>query len=209
MITFDEEKHEYRLLATGELLLNVTSVLNELDDFRYVPEETLNYARDLGRAVHLACEYYDAGTLEWASVDAPVRPYVDAYARFIEREKPTILWNEQKIYHPKHRYAGKPDAGVVLYGERGILDRKTCRAIDLGLVGPQTAAYKAAKNCELALALSPEDYLREQYVRRWALQLMDDGKYRLAECRDAADEAVFLSCLTIRRWRDKHGYARG
>lgn len=205
MLTFDEEKHEYRLAATGAVVPGVTSVLQDVfRGFDFVKPEALAHAQLLGNAVHKGCELYSQGVLDWSSLHPAVEPRLKAYLKFLEREQPTILWSEQPVYHPLHRYAGKPDAGVALHGARGIIDFKT-GFVSMARVGPQTAAYLAAKNQEVRSTLTADQYALERYERRWALQLRDDGDYRLHECTDLADEAVFYSCLNIFRWRQKHG----
>lgn len=206
-LTFDADRHVY--YVDGKPIPNVTSILNELWDFeRFVDHETLEYARSLGTAVHDCTEFHDRGTLDEDTVPAEAAPYLAAYRKFLHDENPQILLIEQIVTHGLHRYAGKLDRGVKLRNRRGILDIKSSKAIDLALVGPQTAAYLEAANYTLRATLTPAEYLSECFERRWALKLCDDGTYELTECKDTADLAVFLSCLNIRKWRAKHGLSK-
>ena len=50
MLTFDAEKHEYRW--NGQLVPGVTSILEPLTDFSFVPPDVLRAAQDFGTAVH-------------------------------------------------------------------------------------------------------------------------------------------------------------
>lgn len=203
-VLFEPESHVYRLAATGEVLPGVTSVLRELSDYGRVPKDALERARQIGTAVHRGCELLAGGTLDWNTVHPLVKPRLDAYLKFLAHEKPEILWSEKLVFHRRHKYAGTADLGAQFDGHRAIIDFKT-GLLSTALAGPQTAAYLSAKNSELMEAVGSELYEHERYSKRWVLQLREDGDYRLTELKDPADEAVFLSCLNIRKWRQKHG----
>jgi hypothetical protein len=224
-LTLHEETHTYTD-ATGAVWPGVTSILNELSDFSMVPRDTLEYARQLGTAVHEACEYHDRGTLDEASVDPAVRPYLDGYLSFLEREKPEIHLIESLVWHSGERYAGKLDRAMTLRKRRAILDVKTPKDVRKALVGPQTAAYLRAINRQIYLAQNWPDaadqtagavaarkdaaarFEAEKYERRYALQLRDDGTYHLHELTDPADARIFTACQDIRAWRAKHNLQR-
>jgi hypothetical protein len=42
-------------------------------------------------------------------------------------------------------------------------------------------------------------------LKRYAVQLFDNGKFKLHEFKDKADIGVFLACLQLYRWKEKHG----
>jgi hypothetical protein len=223
-LTLNEETHTYTD-ATGAVWPGVTSILGELTDFSHVPADTLEYARQLGTAVHDATEYHDRGTLDLESVDSAVMPYLVAYWSFLDHEKPEVLGIEELVWHSGERYAGKLDRRMVLRGRRSILDVKTPKDVRKALVGPQTAAYLRAFNRMLYLGQAWPDmadqsagavaarkeaaaqYEAEKYERRYALQLKHDGTYTLHELTDPADFDIFRSCQNIRAWRQKHGIA--
>lgn len=224
-LTLNEETHTYTD-ATGAVWPGVTSILNELCDFSMVPADALEYARQLGTAVHEACEYHDRGTLDLESVDAAVMPYLKAYWRFLEIETPEIHGIEELVWHSGERYAGKLDRRMVLRKRRSIVDVKTPKDVRKELVGPQTAAYLRAFNRMLYLGQGWPDvadqsagaiaarkeaaarYEAEKYERRYALQLRNDGTYKLHELTDPADFDIFRSCQNIRAWRAKHAITR-
>lgn len=198
MIVLDEATHTYTL--NGVVVPGVTSILNELQDFSRVPPHILIPAQELGTAVHMACELYDRGTLDLASLDPMIEPYLEGYRKFLHDKRPEWFLIEERTYHAAHGYAGMLDRGGTLDGELAILDLKTTRALDLGLAGPQTAAYMEAVNHSMTNGTP--------YKTRYALQLDDGGGYHLKRCADRADLAVFLSCLNLTRWRHKHGLKR-
>jgi len=190
MLLFEEATHTYRF--DGAVVPSVTQILAPLNDLSFVDPQVLEYKRQLGTAVHKATELYDLGDLDEDSLAPVIRPYLDAWIRF-RREKPfEILGMEQKVYHPLHRYAGTYDRMISMDGRRGPLDIKTGET--LPGYGPQTAAYKAASEAETG----------ERLTGRWTIQLRDDGTYRLHTKADADDWPVFLSCLNLYRFRNKH-----
>jgi hypothetical protein len=204
MVTLDEKANVYRDIR-GQPLPRITTVLNQLEDFRHVPHDILEYARILGTAVHEACEYYDRSTLDTDTVDPVVAPYLAGYGQFLHDENPEILMIEQVVSHGVHKYAGRLDRGMRLRGRRAIVDLKTPKDVRVALVGPQTAAQLEALNYMLRTTMTPAEFQVERYERRWALQLTCEGTYKLVELSDTADLAVFLSCLNCMRWKEKYG----
>jgi hypothetical protein len=107
--------------------------------------------------------------------------------------KPVIVENETRLFHPVHRYAGTIDRRYVIAGDVWDVDLKSTVAMSPA-VGIQTSAYT-----EMFKANG-----RPERVRRGALQLMPDGKYKLWEFKDPADFSVFLSLLTVRRFKERN-----
>lgn len=176
---------------------SVTEILRPLLDFSRVPPETLEFARLRGTAVHKATELHDLGTLDEASVDDTVWPYLEAWRQFRSDTgfSPTLI--EHRAYHEGYGYCGTVDRrGVMtkLSGSPGaVIDIKT--PVQLGpVVGLQLAAYQEAmrRNGSCAADL------------RFAVQLRSDGQYRLVPYTDKSDFGVFIALLTIRKWRERH-----
>lgn len=200
MLTFDEEKHEYRW--NGERVPNVTSIIGHLTDYSHVPPAALEKARQEGVAVHKMVELHFKGQLgrvpEWMA------GHHAALLRFIDETGFWLAETERKVYHPKKRYAGTLDlAGgfTKLKGSKhpAIIDVK--RSFFGGpAIGLQTEGYRDALNAE---EKSPNLY-RERY----ALQLKTDGRYRLISYHDdpqhAEDGIAFLACLQQLRWKEIH-----
>jgi hypothetical protein len=185
MLTRDEN---HRYFWNGAPVPGVTGVLEPLDELWHVPPDVLAAKADLGTRVHLACELDDADDLDEASVEDDVAPYLDAWRRFRVEKRVQVLSTEEYVYHPLHRYAGQLDRVLGFDGAKWLGDIKTSVGV-YPSVGPQTAAYLAAKG-------------DPTITRRAAIQLKPDGTYRLVELNDPRDWPVFLSCLTIHHFKE-------
>ncbi len=186
-LTFDEASHTYYF--GGQLVPGVTSILTPLTDFSRVPPAVLEAASNFGKAVHLACELDDLGTLDEASLDPALAPYLAAWRKFSDDHQ--VQWDliEQPVYHATMRYAGTPDRFGLVNGVRTVVDIKSTAQL-YPAVGPQLAAYAQAK--------------MEPYAQRIAVQLKADGTYVPKTYKDPTDWPVFASLLTLRTWCKQH-----
>ncbi|WP_313818749.1 PD-(D/E)XK nuclease family protein [Cupriavidus sp.] len=189
-LLFDEASHTYT--ADGVVIPSVTQILAPLNDLSFIKPDVLQYKRELGTAVHKATELYDQGELDEATVPAVVQPYLDGWIRLRAELSFEILGMEERVFHPAHRYAGTYDRLVLLDGKRCIWDLKTGGMFPS--YGPQTAAYKNAV----------EKASGERVEGRFTVELRDDGTYRLHEMTDPEDWPVFLGCLALHRFKNKH-----
>lgn len=199
--TFDEPTHEYRL--DGVRLPSVTQILAPIKpDFSRVDPATLEAKRALGVAVHLACELDDQGELDDDGTDPRVLGFVAGWRRFRADTGAAILANEQRLYHPALRYAGTLDrlaylrTGDDAHAAAWILDLKTGDEAHPSF-GVQLSGYEL-----LLRAQRGEDGHTD--LRRGTVHLREDGTYRLHRFTDPGDEATFIACLTIARWRENN-----
>lgn len=192
MLTFDERSHTYRF--RGALVPGVTSILKPLVNFDMVPHEVLERKRDLGQRVHYACQLDDENDLDEASVESDVAPYLDGWRRFLRESGARVVLNEQRVYSVAHAYAGTLDNVLELDGHKWLVDKKTSIATPMS-AGPQTAAYMRALN-------------DASVTHRAALRLRPDGTYRFDPLSGADDWPVFLSCLVLQRFKEKHDALR-
>ncbi len=188
LLTFDEDRHEYRLL--GGVVPSVTQILRPLVDFAGIPKTVLDAKRDLGQRVHFACQLDDEDDLDEASVEEDVAPYLAAWRKFRRDTGAVVFLNEARVADPILLYAGTLDRGIELNGERWLIDLKTCISTPLA-VGPQTAAYLRALG-------------DTSVTHRGALRLRPDGTYRLDRLTGADDWACFMACLTLHRFKESH-----
>jgi hypothetical protein len=193
-IEFDEANHLY--FIGGKPMPAVSEILRPLLDFSRIPPDALEFARERGTAVHKATELHDLGMLDEDSIDDHVRPYLDAWKQFRSDTGfyPTLI--EHRVYSETYGYCGTIDRqGVMtkLAGSPGaLLDIKT--PVQLGpAVGIQLAAYQEALRRDGIL--SP---------LRFAVQLRNDGLYRLVSFTDKSDFGVFIALMTVRKWRDRN-----
>lgn len=191
-IRLNEETHVYTVNG-GTVVPNVTRILDALGYYEGIPPHVLEHKAEIGKAVHTAAEYLDAGELDWSSVDDEIIGYVSAWQAFKDDAKFKVKKSEQIVYHPKFRYAGKLDRFGLLHGKYpAYLDIK-CVAQLLPLTALQTAAYAEADIKD-----------RRKKYKRAAVQLKPDGTYRWKEYTSPTDFNVFLSALNLFNWRNNN-----
>lgn len=194
-LTFESATHTYRY--EGVVVPSVTQIIAPLNDFSRVAPDVLEAARSFGTAVHRATELSDAGTLDPTSISTAVAPRLTAWRNFLQEYTVTTLASEVRVYHPAFRYGGTLDRYALVDGEPFILDIKTGGACPS--YGPQLAAYTEAWK---------SGHLSQPIPRRACVYLMEDTRYKFIECpypEFRQDFSVFLSCLTIYNFRQKHG----
>jgi hypothetical protein len=190
VLTFDEETHTYRV--NGKVVPNVTRILKPLIGYEGVQAYILERKSAIGRAVHRATELWDADDLDEQALDPILRPYLNAYKRFIDQAKPTWKRSESRVYHARFGYAGTLDREGEVLGDPAVVDLK-CTVDITPAVGVQTAAYGAP--------IEAEDGVKR---KRYALQLRADGTYRLEPMNDASDFQTFLACLSIHNYKERY-----
>jgi len=184
-LTFDEASHTYRIF--GRVVPSVTQILEPLQFLDGVPWAVLEAAREFGTHVHLACHLRNLGQIDEDTLDAPLKPYLAGWDRFLFETGFVVTASEQRLFDPMMRYAGTADAFGIWKGTTWVVDIKS--GVVPPTVGAQLAAYQAA-------AL-------ERPRRRLCVQLNEDGEYKLHECKDLSDFALFCSALNIYHFRMK------
>jgi len=191
-LEFNPEGHEYRF--GGIRVPNVTGIIDSVcNAYGYVDKELLDYAKELGTAVHLATELYDNDDLDVQSVELSIVPYLEAWINFRNETGFEPITIEQRIFNKRYYYAGQLDRTGILFDDLCLVDIKS--GAPMPYVGPQTAAYTEAHNYRN----------KEKIKKRYVVYLMNTGLYRLVSLDDKSDFSVFLSFLQIHNWRLKHG----
>jgi hypothetical protein len=174
-------------------LPRVTDILKEagLIDTTWLTE----YGRERGTAVHLACQFYDEGTLDYASVSPEIEGYLRAYDAW-KRESgiQEFEWIEGPLQDPQGKYRGTPDR-ILVTRPRKLIDLKSGIPMDWHAL--QLAAY-------VTMLDDPYSY------ERLGLYLSVDGTYSVRvfpKSEYNSDLNVFLSCLNIVNW--KRGKSNG
>lgn len=192
MLTFNEERHEYRF--NGVIVPSVTQILAPLVDYSKVPEAQMRAAQELGSMVHKTTELYDLGVLDEDDLDPILAQYLEGWKRFREDVGFVPDTVEKQMYHPLFQYCGTSDRTGTIRGRKAVLDIK--KMMSLGpVIGLQLAAYQEMHNLEGA-----------GIEARYALGLRPDGSYRLQEYADPTDLPAFMSLLTLRNWKVRNGY---
>lgn len=193
-LTFDEEKHEYRL--DGVRIPSVTGILQAL---WITPQYPAGPYRVRGRQVHTATELYDAGTIEQYEIGSTIKPYLQSYIRLLETE--FFIWDsiELRAYDPELLVAGTMDrAGLYNGSDPCIVDLKSGTTGDE--TGLQIAAYTRMR------------FLRNEWknVRRFKIELQRDGEpAKLTEYKDPADFEGWVGATKLYTWlqRKRHKIA--
>lgn len=185
MITFDEETHTYT--AGGVIVPSVTQIISAAGLYGntsfYTEESRLR-----GSYVHQIIEYHLSGELDESTIDESLRPYFDAWLRFVEESKYESEECEKRLAHNYLRYAGTIDHVGHLNGLFSIIDVKTGQSIHPA-TAIQTAGYSGLLNT---------------YAARFALLLKDDGTYKLQSYKSSEDKDVFLAALNLYYWKQNN-----
>jgi hypothetical protein len=132
-LTFDGESHTYTI--AGRRLMSVTQSLALVDDrWRIDP-----FYLQRGKFIHRACELYDNGELDESTVDPQIRPYLDAYQKFLSDTGFKQGSIELRLAHPKLFYAGTLDRIGELNGVDALIDLKS--GVKVRVDELQLAAY--------------------------------------------------------------------
>lgn len=197
-LQFFEDGHRY--LLNGQPVPSVTQVLEPLTDYSHVPPAVLAHAQAIGTAVHRACELFDRDDLVMDSLDPRILGYLAAWQRFKSETGFVVEAAELRLASDVYRVAGTLDRVGLLRGvlgkPRAILEIKTT-ADFMPSFGPQLAGYWQLWRESKRLATS-----QLLATRRYAVQLREDGTYRLQRYADHADFSVFTACLTLFHWRN-------
>lgn len=194
-LVFEEGPHRYRL--DGEVIPGITSVLKRVglvDDSYYNIE-----ARDRGSAVHAAIEFLQEGDLKRESLAPLLIPYVEAWERFRDEmgwepiERPELLVGSETL-----RY------GTLIDGV-GRLRGAPLVTVANWKTGSGPSPWWAIQSAGETIAYS-ETYGRSVAgLRRAAVLLMVDGRYRFIPHDDRNDFAVFRGAAVVANWAVAHG----
>lgn len=190
-LQFDADSHTYRV--GGTVYPSVSEILSRIVDFSHVRDDVLERASRRGTLVHSACEYDDAGDLDEDDLDPAIRPYLDAWRKWREDTDAEILAVECRLHHPAIGYAGTIDRVARIVDDVYVIDIKTTCTL-YPHVGVQLAAYR--------MLTQVGDVPRA--TRAAAVQLRDDGTYRMRPYNDPRDARCFMALLTLQNWIRNH-----
>jgi len=195
-ITFDEEKHEYRL--DGAVIPSVTQIIGGvgLVDTQWFTEES----RQRGHAVHAATQLEDAGVLDWSNLHPEVEPRAHAWRKFKQDTGYVPILVEHMVHNVPMGYVGRLDrvcAHHLRANDRIILDIKS------GLPGATTGLQLAG----YVMALG-ESY-RDLWTKRYGLWLREDATYRLIPYKELSDFEDFKAAIRLNNWRKRNNVNHG
>lgn len=202
MLTFDEEKHEYRW--KGIIVPSVTQIINEWCHVRgfyvntfnpriCIDEEVFDERREEGKAIHLVLKLEILNTLDWTSLAENYVAVLRQFLKWKEEWNPEIRGVEEKLYSVKYHFAGTLDLPCVIKRRPAIVDFKTGA---FTMAGPQISGYE-----QLDKESDNSRIKRDRYV----LWLPPDGStHKFIPLKDKDDWAFFLSRLTQYNYLKRH-----
>lgn len=190
---FDRASHTYTLGAY--VLPSVTQILEPIKpDFSMVAPAVLELKRQLGQAVHQACELDDLGELDDAETDPQVLAYVHGWNQFLVDTGGVVLENERQLHHPVLMYAGTLDRVIDVAGERWLVDIKTVYPEPVPSFGVQLAGYDLLRQGAGAGSVD----------KRASVHLLPDGKYRMKTYKNPNDYVCFRALLSLSHWKKEN-----
>lgn len=201
-LTFDEATHTYAY--GGVILPSVTQVLRDnrlSSDFAFVSAANMEMARQLGNAVHIATHYNDEGTLDDATVDPVVRPYLEAWRQFVSERRLEFVALEQRVADGLYGFCGTVDRIARLKDTPTLGEI----VIDLKTGDPKAAAanYQTAAYEHLVRGLPGVTRIGA----RWSVQLHPERlvPYTVTPYRQISDWRRFRAALEMTHARAEMG----
>lgn len=181
-LNFFEQKHTYTL--DDEPIPCVSDLCRFLsrEIYKDAPTWQLEAAAERGTAVHAATVELD--TTGSATVEESHRPYVEAYAKFLQEHAVTWSLTEHPDFHLVYRYAGTIDRYGMVDGVETLVDLKTTYTVHKPLCAASLNLYR--------MILEARGYPVKKLL---ILHLKKDGTYKLVPF--PIDDNLPLSLLAI------------
>jgi len=179
----------------GRKAAGVTQALSPYNNLNFVDPRVLEASSEFGKHVHLGVHLYNMGTLNYATLDGYLVPYIRGWEKFLDEAGATVLESETRVYSKTLNYAGILDT-IISFNDRAtdaLVDVKTGTSVPQ-TVGPQTAAYARAYKEEHGGKL----------LRRYCVHLKQDA-YALHRLNNPQDWDIFKAALLLHQW-DKKEY---
>lgn len=195
-VIFDKEKHTY---TYGDRKLpSVTQIINECGlgaDFSSIASSDLEWYAKRGTMVHLACEYFDEGRLNWHSLDKRLVPYVESYQRFHERYVEKVLESELIVSDRLARYAGTLDR---IYRLKEPLNFPDSRIVQIDIKSGQPHKNHGYQTAGYNICLDGDWIEWDRHICRYGLYLNKrGGEPTLIHYPSLRDFVVFESAVNI------------
>lgn len=189
-IFLDEATHIYTR-DDGLIIPNVSSALTPayFEAFRFVRQEDLIRARELGKKVHKTIDAYEKGILVRASLHPFLEAHLVQYLKFKREMDFEYISGEQIVWSDKYGFCGTFDIYGLLGGDPFMPDLKTGAKYEAHRL--QTAAYKL---CAAEREVVPPG------VRRGSLYLNPNEYEVTFHTRDQQDTVAFLGLLSYLKW---------
>lgn len=197
-VVFNATSHTYTY--NGKAVPSVSQILQ--DEGFVDPKYFTEGGRDRGKAVHKAIEIYSRGAHCMRSKE--LEPYLDAFKNF-QRD---CEWEPMIIEVPMAcaYYGGTADQFGLFRKEMAVLDIKS------GVISPATGLQlsgyerlyweymieQGVKDGQPAYVLKTA---KQPALKRFALQVMDTGRYMLTEYKERNDRYIFDAAVACWWWK--------
>ena len=178
---FIEDPHGY--IFNGRPSPAVSTILDPVKENKnfYTPE-----SRVFGKAVHLACRFYNENDLDEDELGDSIKPYLEGWKKF----RRDTGFAPDLIEQP-------------LASDRGFCGTIDACQMDFCTVDIKTGAKERWHSLQSAAYAS---MLPNQFIRRFTVYLNDTGVPRVEEhpkTEFISDFNVFLNCLAIHNWKER------
>jgi hypothetical protein len=180
---FNAIEHAYIDLSTGAVLPHITGMLQQagwIDDTWMTEESSIR-----GTAVHRLTADYDLGALHVESCVSRHRGYLLGHVKAMGISRPEILSVEEPIVHPAHRFGGRPDRVVKMFGLHGVLEIKSGVRPSPPRAGEPTS--HELQTALQAILVAADLNLPAELVARFCLYLKANGRFKLEEHKQQRD----------------------
>jgi hypothetical protein len=187
--TFDPVLHRYAI--NGIPAPGITRIL-DLTGFITNKEWFTEESRQRGKDIHRACWFLAENDLNWDTVRPEYRARVRGFQKFLEDVQPKLILVEQPLCSFQFGFCGTPDFVFEVQDVLWCVDVKTGRS---GLPAElQTAAQTILiKEMPSPMGMTMIEWL-PRVIKRFALELPENGKYKLIPHRDdVMDTVMFLN----------------
>jgi hypothetical protein len=195
-LQFDPQTHRYTL--NGKMLVGVTDMLTAmgLQNHEWATEKD----RLRGQAVHRLCtDYIIPGRWSPKGTSEELVPYGMAFVNFSQDTQFKPLLIEQMVFSATYMLAGRLDLfGGVVNSDYWLVDIKSGEPQPAWRL--QTALYQMMAMQLKLIAYTP--------VKRVALRLQPDGRYRMQFSEDPKDLSLALGAVNLYNWRRNNGLIR-
>lgn len=201
-IQFDPETHTYTHSETQRVILGVTSHL--ADAGLSSPFIRNRNAATFGGIGHDTVRLFLLGELE--EYDMAFEPWMEGIRKFKEDCYPQeiIALDDTIVYSEKYEYCGMPDfIGTAFIQQMGteaglyILDWKFWANATEHQKDDAQIQLEAYSRAAIEMGLI-------KHSPKKAIVHFFPGGYNIHPAHDPAAWTVFLSCLNIRRWKERH-----
>lgn len=191
VVSLREDIHEYRK-PDGTVVPSLSEYLRFMSREIYdtVMQYTLDHAADRGKRVHAACAVLDK--FGEVKCDADIVPQVKAYAQFKKDYAPEWELIERSMLHDEMNIACTVDRAGRMHGFKILLEIKAQEQLKIPYVRAQLNGQKK---------IYEHEHGEGEIEKLYALQLKQNGKYRLVEIE--MDDREFMACWTLHKALEK------